>query len=71
MLFFGEFGHLQANVNKRHCANEQTFDTCLSEGRTVLTLKQHVYTLYSARSRQAKNGEEKKRKEIEQWQLYS
>ena len=23
---FGEFGHLQANMNERHCANEQRFD---------------------------------------------
>ena len=38
----GEFGHLQANMNERRCANEQSFDTCLSEGRTVLAQEQHV-----------------------------
>jgi hypothetical protein len=39
------FGQLQNNVNKRNCANEQNVDACLSEGRTVLALEQHVYTL--------------------------
>ena len=32
-------------MNERHCANEQSFDTCLSEGRRALVLEQHVYTL--------------------------